>query len=593
MRLFTDNMFATMVRTAWQHAGTDRPKMVLYYALFLAANIIIMMQPVILAQLINVAQKGGADALPQALRWAGAYAGLTLTFWCLHGPARVIERRTAFGIYHRFVTALYKKVTEMPLRWHQDHHSGGTINRVNKAGRALFVFADAQFVLLQVAIRFTASVCLLAFYSLPVAAVSLLSSTIIILIIRRFDKTLMPLVREGNEREHYLNAGLYDYIGNIITVLTLRMQGNTGNEINHRFAAMKPPFWAHTLLNEKKWFFLNFLLITTQASIVGGYIGFHLAKNLPMMIGSVVAIFQYLLNINMLFFQGTLGYETLLNQHTDLHGIDGLLADHARLGSVRPAATTQGWCTIGIDTLNFTHREGEDVLHHLRDVSFGFSAGQKIALIGSSGSGKTTLLTLLRGLYDAKSVRLKIDDAETQSLAPLAGFTTLVPQDAEIFENTVRYNLTLGTEVAEDTIQKALHISAFDEVVPKLPQGLDTDIRERGVNLSGGQKQRLALARGLVAARDSSLLLLDEPTSSVDLVTESAIFDRMFTLYADKAIVATVHRLHLLPRFDVIGVMQDGLLMEIGSFPDLISQRNLFYRLWQNHLAQSVGEGDV
>ena len=117
-------------------------------------------------------------------------------------------------------------------------------------------------------------------------------------------------------------------------------------------------------------------------------------------------------------------------------------------------------------------------------------------------------------------------------------------------------------------------------MLPQLPRGLDTDIRERGVNLSGGQKQRLALARGLIAARNSSLLLLDEPTSSVDLATEGVIFDRLFTAMADKTIVASIHRFHLLPRFDEIGVMKEGAMIEQGSFNDLLARGGEFARLW-------------
>ncbi len=184
-----------------------------------------------------------------------------------------------------------------------------------------------------------------------------------------------------------------------------------------------------------------------------------------------------------------------------------------------------------------------------------------------------------------------IDGDAFNSLAPLSGFTTLVPQDSEIFENTVLYNLTLGIDIPESIIQQALSVTTFDEVAPKLPDGLATDIRERGVNLSGGQKQRLAVARGLFASRDSSLLLLDVPTSSVDLATESVIFDRLFAAFKDKAIVASIHRLHLVPRFDWVCMMQDGAIIEQGAFTDLIQQRGAFHQIWQHHLAQtSAGE---
>ena len=272
-----------------------------------------------------------------------------------------------------------------------------------------------------------------------------------------------------------------------------------------------------------------------------------------------------------------------------MSGIDGLLADYDRLAPAQAqVAPPAPWQRLAILDLNFTHQEGEDVLHHLRHVSLSIAAGQKIALIGSSGSGKTTLLTLLRGLYEARNVTLDIDGVTHASLAPLAGFTTLIPQDAEIFENTVGYNLTLGTAVSKELVAQALAVSTFADVVPKLSEGLDTDIRERGVNLSGGQKQRLAFARGLIAARDSSLLLMDEPTSSVDLATEGLIFDRLFVAFAGKAIVASVHRLHLLPRFDMIGLMRDGQLLEFGGFDALLGQDGAFAALWQHHLEQSA-----
>jgi ATP-binding cassette subfamily B protein len=135
-------------------------------------------------------------------------------------------------------------------------------------------------------------------------------------------------------------------------------------------------------------------------------------------------------------------------------------------------------------------------------------------------------------------------------------------------------------------VQQALSISCFDEVLPKLPRGIESDIRERGVNMSGGQKQRLALARGLIAAQDSSILLLDEPTSSIDQITESVIFDRLFKAFADKAIIATVHRLHLLPRFDHIILMSDGAIIEQGDFTTLLAKQGAFAALWLKHLGQ-------
>ena len=579
--------FIFLMRTAWRYAGADRSRMVLFYVLFLFANIHLSFQPAVLAQLINVAQKGGDGAMRWVLLLSLLYGGITFAFWVVHGPARVIERRVAFNVGRHFITNLYHVVTEMPLRWHKDHHSGNTINRIRKAEKALFQFAQTQFIVIQIVIRFVASTAMLAYFSTWVAVVTVVSSAFIILAIRCFDGSLIPLARKTNEAEHHLSAALYDYIGNIVTVLTLRMQGNTASEIQARYERIKTPFWREVLLNEWKWGSINLLLIITQVGIVGVYVVVHMARGQVIALGSVVAIFQYLLMIIQQFIQGSLTFEQQMYYGIDVHGVDQIIADHKRLATLQRIAERRTWNEIQIKNLAFTHHEGEDALHHLRDVSLTIKAGAKIAFVGASGSGKTTFLTLLRGLYDAQSVTLSIDGDTFQTLTPLSGFTTLIPQDSEVFENTVRYNLTFDTRVPEKIVRQALSISCFNEVLPKLPRGLDADIRERGVNMSGGQKQRLALARGLIAAQDASLLLLDEPTSSIDQATEGVIFDRLFKNFADKAIIATVHRLHLLPRFDHIVLMENGAIAEQGDFVTLLAKQGAFARLWLTHLGQA------
>ena len=228
---------------------------------------------------------------------------------------------------------------------------------------------------------------------------------------------------------------------------------------------MEEPFRRHaplllarnTLVNEWKWGIVNILLVGTQAGIVGSYIVFHLWQHEPLVIGSVVAIFQYLLMISGVFFDAAMvSYEDLMHRQIDVRTVDGLLADHARLARRPEPDSTQAWREIRIEGLTFTHQEGEDVMHTLRDINLVIETGRKIALIGQSGSGKTTLLTLLRGLYDAPHVQLSIDGVAYKNLAPLSGFTTLVPQDSEIFENTVLYNLTLATDAPNDRLKQAL-----------------------------------------------------------------------------------------------------------------------------------------
>ena len=122
----------------------------------------------------------------------------------------------------------------------------------------------------------------------------------------------------------------------------------------------------------------------------------------------------------------------------------------------------------------------------------------------------------------------------------------------------------------------------FTEVLNQLPNGLQSSIVEKGVNLSGGQKQRLALARGLFAAKESDIILLDEPTSSVDPKTELMIYEQLFEAFADKVVVSALHRLHLLKYFDYVYVMENGAVVSEGHLDVLKEKSMVFRELWKH-----------
>lgn len=144
----------------------------------------------------------------------------------------------------------------------------------------------------------------------------------------------------------------------------------------------------------------------------------------------------------------------------------------------------------------------------------------------------------------------------------MADIATLVNQEPEIFENTIHYNITLGLPAATQEIESAAYTACFDEVVHNLPLGYAADIRENGVNLSGGEKQRLALARGVFAMRDSSLILLDEPTGSLDAATEALVYHRLFEMLPQACIISTLHNLNILNLFDYVYVFQNGRMVK-------------------------------
>jgi ABC-type multidrug transport system fused ATPase/permease subunit len=189
----------------------------------------------------------------------------------------------------------------------------------------------------------------------------------------------------------------------------------------------------------------------------------------------------------------------------------------------------------------------------------------------------------MRGLYPPKpGLKLEADSKSYDKLDVLSDYITLFPQEPEIFENTIEYNITLGLPFSNEEVMRVCETAHFSEVVEQLPSGLLSSIREKGVNLSGGQKQRLALARGVLAAKDSDIILLDEPTSSVDPKTELLIYERMFQDFSDKAIVSALHRLHLLVHFDYVYVMENGRVVDEGTFEYLRENSAPFQEMWKH-----------
>jgi ABC-type bacteriocin/lantibiotic exporter with double-glycine peptidase domain len=223
------------------------------------------------------------------------------------------------------------------------------------------------------------------------------------------------------------------------------------------------------------------------------------------------------------------------------------------------------WRTVDIGHLTFTYQDEEKNRLHLKDVSIRLPREGKIALVGESGSGKSTLMALMRGLHTAEA-HIQCDGQPLKhGLKHLAPHVTLIPQEPEIFENTIEYNVTLETERSREEVMEDIRTAQFESVLRRLPRGLKTNIAEKGVNLSGGEKQRLALARGVFAAKTSDIILLDEPTSSVDMVNERQIYENVLKKFSDRCIVSSIHKLYLLPFFDYVYVFADGKIVDQGT----------------------------
>ncbi|MDX4071219.1 ABC transporter ATP-binding protein [Aliarcobacter skirrowii] len=236
---------------------------------------------------------------------------------------------------------------------------------------------------------------------------------------------------------------------------------------------------------------------------------------------------------------------------------------------------------ISLKNLSFSYNKDKN---NLSNISFDIKAGEKIAIIGASGSGKTTISQLIAGFYEKSSGdilynNISIDDIDKKSLR---NSVFLVLQMPILFNNTLRFNLTMGEDIDDKKIFKALKIAQMDDVLKNMPNGLDTIVGKMGVRLSGGQRQRLSIARMILA--NPSVVIFDESTSALDVQTETNLFKELKEFLKDKTVIIIAHRLSSVKNASKIYVLNDGELVQSGSASKLEQEDGHYLDFVKNQL---------
>lgn len=579
------NPYLSLLKTAWNYARHQKRRFITIYAMFVVANIVVATNPLFYGWFVSEIQQKGADVLGSAWIYVGGFLLLRLLEWTFHGPARVMERQLAFNVSKNFMDDLYQKVLHLPVDWHQDHHSGSTINKLRKAYEALRDFFQNGFIYLYSFGKFILSFAAMIYFSPLFGAIGVALGIITIFIIIQYDKPFIKSLREVNKQEHEVSSTLFDSLANIRTVITLKLEKRIHTRLMDKITAVFPPFKKNVTINELKWFTAQMMVGLIYCVTVFGYIYQHWTPGVVFQIGGLIVLIGYVNQFTSVFNDIASQYTQIIKYDTEVQNIQEIqLAYEDTLKKEGVTPLPKDWKTIEVSKLNFVRKEKDPnkTPTGLIDFSMRIKKGQRIALIGESGSGKSTLLSLMRGLHTPIPGSIVNVDGQTEKFESIATDVTLFPQEPEIFENTILYNITLGLPFTEEEVMSVCDEAHFTDVVKRLPDGLHTHIQEKGVNLSGGQKQRLALARGILAARNSNIILLDEPTSSVDPKTEKHIYTNMFRTFTDKAIISSLHRLHLLTEFDYVYIMKNGSVIDEGSFEDLRKYSLVFKEMWEH-----------
>ncbi|MBP6866116.1 MAG: ABC transporter ATP-binding protein [Candidatus Pacebacteria bacterium] len=574
-------------RKMYEYAGNRKKNINLATFMFVMATIVVAIQPVVFALFLNFVQKNDLTKqnLPHLFLILLLLVATELVFWVFWGPARVIEQKSAFAVRKNYKEYLLKGVMALSLPWHADHHSGDTIDKIEKGSLSIFYFSMESHNFISAFLKLLISFSVLAYFSLYPSLIVIVISIFTFYIMFTYDKKLVPGYRVVNRLENKTAAKVYDVISNITTVIILRIENLVFKSISKSIDKPLGQFNENVLNNEKKWFWASIFGQISVALMVGLYLFLGVKAGTEILIGSIYILYSYASRVKDTFFSFALLYSNSEKWKASIHNAEEISKDFIQAELSENKHLPRNWSSLSVRNLSFSYHESDDADLHLDEVNISFKKGEKIAVIGESGGGKTTFLKLFRGLYLPKTIVLEIDDkVQNNDFNSISDSISLIPQDPEIFATTIRENITLGVEYSDEEISKYTDLSAFTDVATRLPKGLESNIVEKGVNLSGGEKQRLALARGLLASKDKDIVLLDEPTSSVDFHNELKIYENIFKAMPEKTIISSIHRLHLLSLFDNIYFFKDGKVVANGNLDQLKSESPDFQKLWEKYL---------
>ncbi|MCL4130679.1 UNVERIFIED_CONTAM: hypothetical protein GTU68_038682 [Idotea baltica] len=235
---------------------------------------------------------------------------------------------------------------------------------------------------------------------------------------------------------------------------------------------------------------------------------------------------------------------------------------------------------IKVNGLSFNYASGEEIIH---DASFEIGSGEVVALVGPSGSGKSTVAQLLLRLYDSEPGMISIDgfDIQEYSLQDLREKTAYVSQSSNLFDDTLRNNLTYGItrSVTDEELLEAIEKAQLKTFFSSLKEGFETRVGDKGIRISGGEAQRVAIARGIL--KNVGFLILDEATSALDATTEREIQQAIDLFVENKTVLVIAHRFSTLKNVDKIVAIADGRVVEQGSLAELLDENGLFAELWK------------
>jgi ATP-binding cassette, subfamily B, bacterial len=471
---------------------------------------------------------------------------------------------------------LFEHAQQLSLAFHDERQTGELMGRINYAASSLGLIIMAFPPIIQSVLTLSGMAVIAALIDLKVTLISLSVMPLMYYSLTLYGVRIVPRLERVQGLEWQSLSIVNEAMGMLRVIVPFGREGYEHRKFREQGEAAAE---ARVQLTVRQTLFN--LAVTTCTAIGTGlvfYFGFRDYFSGRLHTGELIVLLSYIAAVYSPLEQISTTIGGLHQQLVQLNASFDLLDMEPEVKDAPDAielAHVRG--EVRFDSVQFAYNGRAPAL---RDISFEVPAGSHVAIVGPTGAGKTTLLSLLVRFYDPQHGQILIDGVDTRrvKLASLRSQISLVLQEPLLFAGSVASNIRYGRlDASIDEIVAAAKAANAHDFISRMPHGYETMVGERGAGLSGGERQRLSVARAFL--KDAPILVLDEPTSSIDSRTEEVILDALDRLVVGRTSFTIAHRLSTIRDADMIVVLDHGLIVERGTHEDLLRKDGLYYEL--------------